>query len=638
MSLTEDLYRRIVEAMPEGVWLVDPQGRTIVSNRRMAEILGTDVESLSKQSYFEFVFADDLDNAQRHIAQSITGRSQPIDLRLRRGDGSAIWVSVSCGPVGNGLLCSFSAISERKKTDAVLRESDAHLWTAYDKTAVLICASGPDKLATFFSTGWLSFTGRTLEQELRFGWTENVHPDDIEEVLTRYSAAFDSRKSCQIEYRLRRADGEYRSVVCTGGPHYTADGAFMGYIASCLDITELKRTLEVALSSQKTESLGHLARGVAHDFNNLLGGILSTAEAALAVYEEGSNPKNELQLIRTAAIRGGEIVRQLMTYGGEGDPAFEQVDVLSLINEMLQLLRVSISKRVVLDTDLGQGLPAVEASSSQIRQVVMNLVTNASEAIGERHGVIRIATSKVTVGRDAVLNGTANLRPGDYVKVVVADTGSGMTPEVQSKIFDPFFTTKRTGRGLGLAAVQGIVRSHNGAINVVSSLGQGTSFEVLLPCTNKAVELSPDIVKRPSSNEMRSVSGTVLVVEDEDTLRFAVSKMLRMKGYSAIEAIDGRTAVDLFRANAPEIDVVLLDLTLPMMSGPEVFAEVRRIRPDVAVILTSAYGEEATLSAFGGQHAWAFIRKPYQINEVTKLIWLACLQRPRLSNDAVSGS
>ena len=335
---------------------------------------------------------------------------------------------------------------------------------------------------------------------------------------------------------------------------------------------------------------------------------------------------------------GGEIVRQLMTYGGEGDPAFEQVDVLSLINEMLQLLRVSISKRVVLDTDLGQGLPAVEASSSQIRQVVMNLVTNASEAIGERYGTIRIATSRVTIGADAGVKGAANLRPGDYLKVVIADTGSGMTPEVQSKIFDPFFTTKRTGRGLGLAAVQGIVRSHNGAIHVVSSVGQGTTFEVLLPCTNKAVELSPDIVKRPSSSEMRSVSGTVLVVEDEDTLRFAVSKMLRMKGYFVIEAIDGRAAVELFQANAPDIDVVLLDLTLPMMGGPEVFAEVRRIRPDVAVILTSAYGEEATLSAFGGQHAWAFIRKPYQINEVTKLIWLACLQRPRLSSDAVSGS
>jgi CheY-like chemotaxis protein len=202
-----------------------------------------------------------------------------------------------------------------------------------------------------------------------------------------------------------------------------------------------------------------------------------------------------------------------------------------------------------------------------------------------------------------------------------------MTSEVQTRIFDPFFTTKSTGRGLGLAAVQGIVRSHFGAIKVVSSLGQGTRFEVLLPSSDQQAQIIPDIVSRASAREAARVTGTVLLVEDEDTLRLAVSKMLRKKGLSVIEAIDGAAAVELFRANEPDIDLVLLDVTLPRMSGPEVFAELRRIRPDIKVIITTAYSQETTVPIGGAQQSWAFIRKPYQLNDLWNLIWLACQQK-----------
>jgi CheY-like chemotaxis protein len=254
----------------------------------------------------------------------------------------------------------------------------------------------------------------------------------------------------------------------------------------------------------------------------------------------------------------------------------------------------------------------------------MNLVTNASEAIGDRAGVIRVTTARVRVDPDAHVTGTANLPPGNYQKLEVSDTGSGMTSEVQTRIFDPFFTTKSTGRGLGLAAVQGIVRSHFGAIKVVSSLGQGTRFEVLLPCTDQQAQLIPDILAQASASEAASVTGTILVVEDEDTLRLAVSKMLRKKGLSVIEAVDGSAAVNLFRANEPNIAVVLLDITLPGMSGPEVFAELLQIRPDIKVVVTTAYGQETTLPTVSGQLYWAFIRKPYQLNDLWNLIWPAC--------------
>jgi two-component system cell cycle sensor histidine kinase/response regulator CckA len=381
------------------------------------------------------------------------------------------------------------------------------------------------------------------------------------------------------------------------------------------------------IARQKLESVGVLAGGIAHDFNNLLGGILASAELGLAERAEGSSPEEELLRIRTAAIRGGEIVRQLMIYGGKESPVFEMVDVSRLVEEMLQLLKISISKHAILKTKLGEGLPGVHANPTQIRQVVMNLVTNASEAIGDRDGVIRVTTARVRVGLDARATSAANFPAGDYLKLEVSDSGIGMTPEVQARLFEPFFTTKFTGRGLGLATVQGIVRGHGGAINVVSSLGQGTRLEVLLPCTNQPAPNVLDIAAPVSASEVGSVTGTVLVVEDEDTLRLPVSKMLRTKGFFVIEAIDGGAAVDLFRANEPDIAVVLLDMTLPGMSGPEVFAELQRIRPDVKVILTSAYSQETVLTAFGGHQAWDFVRKPYRLNDLVKSVRDACKQK-----------
>jgi hypothetical protein len=270
-----------------------------------------------------------------------------------------------------------------------------------------------------------------------------------------------------------------------------------------------------------------------------------------------------------------------MTYSGGQSPAFEPVDVSSLVDEMLQLRKVSVSKHVALEADLGEGLPAVHANPAQIRQVLMNLVTNASEAIGERRGVIRVTTAPARVGPNERVTDAAPLPPGDYLKLVVSDTGNGMAPEVQTRIFDPFFTTKSTGRGLGLTAVQGIVRSHSGAISVVSSPSNGTCFEILLPCTYQPAQLVPEMAPQASAGEGASVSGTVLVVEDEDTLRVAVSKMIRRAGLSVIEAADGSDAVNSFRANEPDIAAVLLDMTLPGMKSPDVFVELRRIRPDL---------------------------------------------------------
>ncbi len=516
-------------------------------------------------------------------------------------------------------------ITERKLAEATLRENEERFRNMADSTPVMICASGPDKLATFFNQGWLNFTGRTMEQELGYGWTEGLHPEDLDRTVAAYSAAFDSRRFCQIEYRLRRADGEYRSILCSGVPRYEPGGAFAGYTASGMDFTDLKRNQANVLANQKLESLGVLAGGIAHDFNNLLGSILAESELMMEDLADSSAVQDGVTRIKSVAVRAVQIVRELMAYAGQESELLRPIDLSLLVGEMLLLLKVAISKRATFKVDLPNNLPAVRVNAAQIRQVVMNLITNASEALEDQDGIISLSVARIPAP-DAFRRGAHNSPESDYLRLEISDTGCGMAEEIQAKIFDPFFTTKFTGRGLGLAAVQGIVRAHGGTIQVESAPGRGARFTILLPCTAQPAEDSNEI-SLPTNRDDGSVLGTVLLVEDEEPLRLAVAKMLRKGGFTVLEAGDGRVAVDLFQANETAVDVVLLDMTLPRMSGREVFVELRRIRPEVKVILTTAYSEDTALLNVGEQRPWRFIRKPYGLAQLAELLRTACLTR-----------
>ncbi len=282
---------------------------------------------------------------------------------------------------------------------------------------------------------------------------------------------------------------------------------------------------------------------------------------------------------------------------------------------MLELLKVSVSKHASVKFSLDQNLPAVLGKASQIRQIVMNLIINASEAIGEEGGVIQVTTSRTIPAPKSDVN-SQRMSSGDYLTLEVSDTGRGMTEEAQARIFDPFFSTKFAGRGLGLAVVQGIVRDHGGAINLVSAPGQGTRFEIFLPCAAGTAPSSHSAVAGVPVEEHRSLAGTVLIVEDEGLLRLTVSKMLRKKGLGVIEAFDGFSALELVRAHKDEIDVMLLDVTLPGMSSREVFEQALQLRPDLKIILTSAYSRETVDASFAGLRIESFVRKPFQLAEL----------------------
>ncbi len=406
-----------------------------------------------------------------------------------------------------------------------------------------------------------------------------------------------------------------------------AEGRFIGSFAVVTDVTERKRSeqerrrLERRIQqAQKMESLGLLAGGVAHDFNNLLVGVLGNAGLALMELPPKSPVYELVRQIETAALRASELTNEMLAYSGKGKVIIEAIDLSALVEEMAQLLRASISKKCTLEFDFAPELGTIEGDPAQIRQVVMNVITNASEAIGDDIGTITLQTGMVDADRE-VLSSTYmddGLDPGPYVFLEVTDTGCGMEPDNLAKIFDPFFTTKFTGRGLGLAAALGIVRGHAGAVKVTSTVGVGTSFRILFPLSGRPLEKEAE---PPNSLETGvHHSGCVLVVDDEEMVRRVAAATLESVGYSVLTASDGSDAVEVFRRRGEEIDAVLLDMTMPRMGGEEACREIRRLRPDAKIIVASGFSEQEAAQRFAGEDVDGFLQKPFRPNALMEKV------------------
>jgi two-component system, cell cycle sensor histidine kinase and response regulator CckA len=435
---------------------------------------------------------------------------------------------------------------------------------------------------------------------------QSVAPQDRDRISQTVKTFATEKKKTSSEFQIVRPNGEFRNIICISEIVLDEDGDLIHMFGACQDVTDFRRAQVEAMAAQKLETVGTLANGIAHDFNNLLGAVVAQAELALDDLGAGLRPEEELRAIRDIAVRGSEIVRQLMIYAGEEKEALGPVDISKAVEVMIELLRVSISKNATLDTDLGKGLPPVRANAGQISQIVINLVTNASEAIGTRDGGIRVTTRSVTTPE------------GEYLKLVVSDTGEGMSPETQARVFDPFFTTKAAGRGLGLAVVQGIVRVLGGSIHVDSEIDRGATFEILLPRAEGSADTAPGTgVCEEAEQEPEPI--TILVVEDEDPLRRAASTMLRKAGFAVIEARDGSTALERVRTEKGPIDLLLLDVTLPGAPSSEVLEQTRRLRPETKVIVTSAHNADMAAAALHGRFE-SFIRKPYRLHDLEALI------------------
>lgn len=396
------------------------------------------------------------------------------------------------------------------------------------------------------------------------------------------------------------------SVMIGDRPHY---------VANFIDISELKRLQQEMLQAQKLEGLGVLAGGIAHDFNNLLMGILGYAELALLECDAGTKLRRDVERIQTSAQRAAELTKLMLAYSGRGSFDVHPQDLSKLVEEMTSLLEVAASKNVTLIRNFATDIPAVVADATQLRQIVMNLITNASEAIGERAGKVTISTGVVMCDEEYFHRAAPSprLNPGVYVYLDVEDNGCGMSRETLDRIFDPFFTTKFTGRGLGLSAMQGIVRGHGGGIVVTSELGQGTTFRVLLPPSDKPAVAPSD--RRIRMGDWKG-SGTILIVDDEENVREPTKFMLSRFGFTVLTAEDGLQALEIFRNRSLEINCVLLDMTMPRLSGLETFRMMREIRNDIPVVLTSGFSAEDAFQKFQEPGLAGFLQKPYRLKEL----------------------
>jgi PAS domain S-box-containing protein len=453
-------------------------------------------------------------------------------------------------------------------------------------------------------------------------------------ILMESAAPFESFEKLQAtatrgslwrgEITGRKKTGEIFSIEACLSPLEGEPGNSIQLVAVMQDISERKRAeaehrlmQEQLLHVQKLESLGVLAGGIAHDFNNILMSIIGNADLALLRISQESPAVENLRQIEKASARAADLAKQMLAYSGKGKFVVEDLDLNILLEEMLHMLQVSISKKATLRLNLARPLPSVEVDATQLRQIVMNLVINASEAIGKESGVIAITTGCLERGpgdlKDVWLS--ENLGTGRHVYLEVADTGCGMTRETLARVFDPFFTTKFSGRGLGMAAVLGIVKGHKGAIRVDSEPGKGSTLKILLPANARPAGLcNPE---RPGAG-LRG-SGTVLLVDDEETVRNIGSEMLKEFGFQVITAQDGQEGIDIFKVT-PGISFVILDLTMPHLDGEQCFRELRKLSPGVKVIITSGYNEHEVTQKFVGKGLAGFLQKPYTVSDLNKMI------------------
>ncbi len=407
------------------------------------------------------------------------------------------------------------------------------------------------------------------------------------------------------EWAMERSDGARCVLLTSAGPIRDAAGNVTGAVAAWRDITERKHLEERMREVQRAESIGRLAAGVAHDFNNLLTRVLGGASLAIDLLDASHPASGLLADVMRAAERGSELTNQLLAYSGKGRFVVRDASLSEVVRQVADLLRGSVPIHIQLTLDLRADLPPARLDTSQAQQVLVSLVTNAAEAIGDSPGTITLSTGVETVrsGSPAAEWSGDPPAPGDYVFLEVADTGPGMDEETAARIFEPFFTTRFMGRGLGLSAAQGIVKGHNGALRVRSKPGQGSSFRVLFPAAPP-----PPAVRPPR---------TVLVVDDEQMVARVAQLTLERAGYPVVMAISGAEALDVLERNDPEVGLVLLDLKMPGMSGQETLARIRALRPGLRVVLLTAYdGAEAVRLVAGRQSVCGFIQKPYTPSEL----------------------
>ena len=510
--------------------------------------------------------------------------------------------------------------SREKEMEEALRHSESLLKAIFDAVPAAICLVDPEKRIFKWISPYIENITGFKPSEL-IGKTPRILYATEEEYqrVGRAYRVFAKRDLVDMETVFQHKDGRKIAILLK------AVKLEQDILCAIFDITDRKRAdqerMEMErqlLHVQKLESLGVLAGGIAHDFNNLLMGIIGNAELLSMTLPEPSNAEKYINAIKRASDRASELCSQMLAYAGKGRVATEEFDISKKIEEMESILRVSISKTATLKFDLASGLPDIAADPAQISQVIMNLIVNASDALEDRPGTITVTTGSMECDCSYLSNVSLDeqLTEGTYVYLEVSDTGRGMDDSVKKRIFEPFFTTNFAGRGLGMAAIHGIVRGHHGGIKIDSEPGEGTTVRVLLPAA-RLNQMDPGLA---GPVRLKGTGDTVLLVDDEAPLRELGREMLEVSGFSVLTAENGRAALEVFQKHMDEIKCVILDLTMPEMGGEEALRELKRIKPHAKIIISSGYNAENVTTRFNNQGIAGFLQKPYRIKELQTIL------------------
>jgi PAS domain S-box-containing protein len=617
----------VLEGMDAFIIEFEVDGRAIYVSPNVESILGFTPEECISSNRIE-LHPDDVETVvEIGMRVRLTGQPAVNQTRVRHRKGHWVWCETTlmgwyAEESGGFHTITFNRdISELKRAEAIRRESEARYGVVSSMSRDLILEADTTGRQTYVGPGSEEVFGYTPDEMLAMEPWSLMHPDDVERVREQLADEFASAGSDEdadphlMEYRAHHRDGRWLWFE-TLGRVYTRHNGERRFLAVSHDVTdrrlheEARRELEESMQrAQKLESLGVLAGGIAHDFNNLLTPILGSAGLLIDELSEESPLRERLHTIRRAALRAAALTDQMLAYAGQRPVRMERVDLSKLVRDIRDLAASSGSGKTIFELELKPELPPVQGEAAQLSQVVLNLVTNASESLRDGVGHVRIRTGLISIDEPpAGALFAETLAPGAHVFFEVSDAGCGMDDETVARIFDPFFTTKFTGRGLGLAAVAGIVRTHHGAIEVTSTPGEGTCFRVLLPAASGSTEDSAD---NEISLDGWRASGTALVIDDDPDVRDLAAIVLERAGMDVLTAADGREGVKLFAQHADAVRVVLLDRTMPVLSGAGTLEAIRDMKPDAKIILVSGYSEEHATAELADRSITDFLQKPF---------------------------
>jgi len=626
---TSDSIAGFAPAVPEESWIgawetsADPaycrdlQGRVLAANASFARKFGRTAEALAGAPVAEFVHTDDA----QALTTILTELGHPPHRAVTehrwltpRGIRWFAWEEMALrNPAG--LIVAVRAVGRDITRQRLAEEQFHRLSSAVEQSPVAIVITDLDGQAQYVNPKFTAVSGRTLEdlleektEVLRAG-----HPDQAS--FDKFWETVRAGGEWRGELATRRGDGgtvwESVKVSCLRSPA----GEITNFLCLREDITERKKLEHDLRQAHKMESLGTLAGGIAHDFNNLLAIINGYAEFCLQGSADSAVLQKSLREIRTAAQRAGGLVRQILTFSRKTEVRFAAVDLNQLVRDLVKLLAETFPRTVTFNVELQPSLPPLLADQNQLQQIILNLCVNARDAM-PTGGVITLATG-VHAGD---LSGHQEISGRSYAFLRIGDTGTGMSPEVRARLFEPFFTTKQAnqGTGLGLAVVYGIVASHQGVIDVESTLGVGSTFSVYLPLAVSAVVAPTAAV----NSDFPTGTESLLIVDDEDSLRDLLARTFRRKGYQTDTAATGHEAIDIISDPARHFDLVLLDLNMPGATGLQVMKVIRLCRPKAKVLVISGHITPEVRADFHHLGQREFMQKPYTLDEMGRRLRL----------------